>query len=616
MTVFGVSSCDENGPEGSAGLLSFSKWHQTADGLGFEYRKCETLPKIPISGFTTIRSSGIGLGDREQGCYGSLSDSKTVLLPFAAMISSGRCPVCLHMIAFSEATAGGAQTPHALPGEIVVLPHSPENGEVVACPFCGTEIASHPLDPDSPIPVRCGQCDTEHVVNQAAAGEWLPCRCGSETLVPSVEFRAVESGKAEASCPSAESGSENAASPSQLQDPDRTLNQDIETRHEQREPTQLPTDDDEDVSNMPAEPVTADVDTDCLITDFDCPETDAEAGETDAESQEPDSGSVIEDVDLPIVAMPEIYAIDVPKVPEVETACDENAEFAANVVVSPEGTESVGSTGSPDHSDVSADVNSGGRKRIANVFASSATLLFLIGLVVTAWTVFPGSQNDVEHASTQIATHGQTTPLTAPPRPVIGRRPGQPQVSGPPTVRASSPNDRKHPPADNTATPPRPKPEEVSTPIVAQTQKSPEPKVPQQKPQPKKTELEDSANLLGEVRRLATELETPQRLGRDELYRFAEAIETLGENQSQLSEDDFVWLATIWEEFGSRAATHELASRCYWQAAAALAIASQRLRVQADQTDRAAQAERRSRELSDKSREAARLAGLRRRDRS
>ncbi|QEF98585.1 hypothetical protein Mal15_26380 [Stieleria maiorica] len=103
----------------------------------------------------------------------------------------------------------------------------------------------------------------------------------------------------------------------------------------------------------------------------------------------------------------------------------------------------------------------------------------------------------------------------------------------------------------------------------------------------------------------ARELETEATLGKDTLYLFSEMVNQLDASGVQFSVADLFWLADTWEGFGRRAANPDLASKCYWQAAGAFALA-QTLDGIGPQ-DRLI-ADQRQRELSQKSRYALRVA--------
>ncbi|WP_145271714.1 hypothetical protein [Planctomycetes bacterium SV_7m_r] len=81
-----------------------------------------------------------------------------------------------------------------------------------------------------------------------------------------------------------------------------------------------------------------------------------------------------------------------------------------------------------------------------------------------------------------------------------------------------------------------------------------------------------SQDLLAVPLSLAKGFEQQELLSEIALRQFAESVTALGERQAELKLSDLLWLADRWESYAQRAETHELAARCYWQAAAAMAM--------------------------------------------
>ncbi|PAY19618.1 hypothetical protein CKO51_10160 [Rhodopirellula sp. SM50] len=103
----------------------------------------------------------------------------------------------------------------------------------------------------------------------------------------------------------------------------------------------------------------------------------------------------------------------------------------------------------------------------------------------------------------------------------------------------------------------------------------------------------------------ARQLDADKTLGKAALFHFSETVNQLDATGVQFSVADLFWLAETWEGFGKRAASGDLESKCYWQAAGAFALAQTLETI--DPQDRLI-ADRRKRELSEKSRRVLRLA--------
>ena len=100
------------------------------------------------------------------------------------------------------------------------------------------------------------------------------------------------------------------------------------------------------------------------------------------------------------------------------------------------------------------------------------------------------------------------------------------------------------------------------------------------------------------IEELIQEFESLSSLRRAELHRFAEAVIDLDEHRNALQLNDLIWLATQWEILGDRAATPDLASKCFRQASAAYALAESNL---GNKSEQRIVASRRGRELLEKS---------------
>ncbi|QDV81520.1 hypothetical protein [Stieleria magnilauensis] len=103
----------------------------------------------------------------------------------------------------------------------------------------------------------------------------------------------------------------------------------------------------------------------------------------------------------------------------------------------------------------------------------------------------------------------------------------------------------------------------------------------------------------------ARQLDADKTLGKAALFHFSETVNQLDATGVQFSVADLFWLAETWEGFGKRAASGDLESKCYWQAAGAFALAQTLETI--DPQDRLI-ADRRKRELSERSRRVLRMA--------
>ncbi|MCS7470382.1 hypothetical protein NZK35_27345 [Stieleria sp. ICT_E10.1] len=103
----------------------------------------------------------------------------------------------------------------------------------------------------------------------------------------------------------------------------------------------------------------------------------------------------------------------------------------------------------------------------------------------------------------------------------------------------------------------------------------------------------------------ARHLDADKTLGKEALFHFSETVNQLDATGVQFSVADLFWLAETWEGFGKRAATDDLESKCYWQAAGAFALAQT---LETIDPQHRLIADRRKRELSEESRRVLRLA--------
>ena len=110
---------------------------------------------------------------------------------------------------------------------------------------------------------------------------------------------------------------------------------------------------------------------------------------------------------------------------------------------------------------------------------------------------------------------------------------------------------------------------------------------------------------LDQLKSLAAELMQQETLPREVLYRFADLVQRFGSDESRFTVPALFWIGETWEQLGERAASPHLAYKCYWQSAAAYAMAKT---VDGIDASELAVATQRQTDLSKRLRQASRLA--------
>lgn len=128
---------------------------------------------------------------------------------------------------------------------------------------------------------------------------------------------------------------------------------------------------------------------------------------------------------------------------------------------------------------------------------------------------------------------------------------------------------------------------------------------PASEPELVQQEQSGLSEFLGPIQAHFAGLRSKQVYDREVLYGFSEMVSRLDVAGVEFSVKDLFWLADCWEQLADRAASGELASKCYWQAAAALALSQSLDSISPAERE---VAERRCNELSEKSRSNVRVA--------
>ena len=642
------------------------------------------------------------------------------------------------MIAFSEASLGAA--PSAAGSSAASSrdqPHQTRSGEPIRCE-CSAYLVASDLEQTFEITAICEQCEAKYVVDRSGAGEELPCRCGSTVMVPSLILTEVAEPRQQTiqvedeefepqECVQIEEPAE--------QMPEPTLKQALPKHEEMPPPAQ------ESAVRAQESEHSDSADLNVQLPIVACPQSqlpdlyqiaipervEADPDEKDDSYPEIDSteqaGSpqqaapvgVPEPIDLPIVAVPELYGITVPdrRVPERRVhetreqlepdpappfvTPQENAtasavagdlqaypsEAAPTEESRPEESQPVeneiADQTNPSTEDTKLVITCPGCRKEYNIERSElgqsaecvCGFVFILKENTAALDIalrsdlmpYPplvadrtGSKGSTETCSIEdplaresLAAGGavdyqgllETGLLETKPRgyplPIrlmlsaaaallisffLGRAVRQ-AIQGKWTAVPVS--QLEEPPAQERIANPIPMPSvpefaEQSVAIEQQTEPKKDLSIaPRQTPivkvemqdEPADRESQDQneidllADFLLPLRRYAQSLQSESVLDREMLGRFGERVTRLDLTGVQFSVRDLFWLGEQWEDFGGRAASADLRSKCYWQAASAYALAQT---LDSMKNAEKLVAQERQKDLSLKSRAAAKLA--------